>query len=86
VRGLERLPGVVCRPPAGAFYAFPDVSAHYRDGRRGSVELAEHLLESAGVAVVPGVAFGADDHVRICFAGSRRDLERGLERLEEALG
>ena len=82
VRGLERLPGVGCPAPAGAFYAFPRVAAHYAAGE-GSLELAERLLEDAGVAVVPGVAFGADEHIRISFACSDAELERGLERLAE---
>ncbi len=80
---LGRMPGVECEPPPGAFYAFPRVAACRR---RGSLEVAEELLESAGVAVVPGAAFGADDHLRISFAGSRRALEEGLERLAAALG
>ncbi|MEM9557931.1 MAG: pyridoxal phosphate-dependent aminotransferase [Acidobacteriota bacterium] len=86
VAALEAMPGVHCQPPAGAFYVFPDVSATYRDGRRGSLELAESLLEDAEVAVVPGLAFGADDHIRISFACSREQLAKGLERLGEALG
>ena len=85
VGGLERLPGLSCQTPPGAFYAFPHVAEHYRDGQ-GSLELAEYLLEQAGLAVVPGVAFGADEHIRISFACSRTELEAGLERLEEALG
>lgn len=82
---LNRLPGVFCPVPAGAFYAFPDVSRCYRDGRRDSLELADFLLERAGVAVVPGAAFGADDHVRLSFACSRDTLARGLDRLAEVL-
>jgi aspartate aminotransferase len=78
---LNQLPGFRCQPPDGAFYAFPDVSAAYRPGRQGSVEFAEFLLEEARVAVVPGAAFGADDHVRISFACSRAELLAGLERL-----
>ena len=85
VCGLERLPGVRCVTPPGAFYAFPDVAGCYREGRRGSLEMAEYLLEAAGVAIVPGIAFGADDHIRISFACSRKDLESGLERLAAAL-
>lgn len=85
VAGLERMQGVRCAPPHGAFYVFPDVSATFRDGRRGSIETAEHLLEHAGVAVVPGIAFGADDHVRISFACSNEQLETGLARIAEAL-
>ncbi len=82
---LNALPGVFCPPPAGAFYAFPDVSRCYRDGRCGSVDFSEFLLERAGVAVVPGAAFGADDHIRLSFACSRETLARGLERLGDVL-
>jgi len=85
VAELERLPGVRCRPPAGAFYAFPNVAGCFRGSRQGSLALAEYLLEEAGVAVVPGVAFGADEHVRLSFAASLEELHRGLERLREAL-
>ncbi len=85
VAGLEDLPGVSCVAPPGAFYAFPNVAPCYRRGRQGSLEMAEFLLEEAGVAVVPGVAFGADEHIRISFACSRRELEQGLERLRTAL-
>ncbi len=82
---LSRVPGVECVPPGGAFYAFPGVAACYRDGRCGSLALAEYLLESARVAVVPGIAFGSDDHVRISFACSRETLARGLDRMAAAL-
>ncbi len=84
VGGLERLPGVTCQAPSGAFYAFPHVAAHFPPGQ-GSLELAERLLEDAGVAVVPGVAFGADEHIRISFACSDAELEEGLERLAGVL-
>lgn len=84
-RGLAAIPGVSCVPPAGAFYAFPDVSGCFRSGRSGSVELAEYLLDEAGVAVVPGEAFGADGHVRLSFACSRARLEEGLARMGEVL-
>jgi aspartate aminotransferase len=83
---LNQLPGFRCQPPAGAFYAFPDVSAAYRPGRQGSVEFAEFLLEEARVAVVPGAAFGADAHIRISFACSRAQLLAGLERMAAVLG
>jgi aspartate aminotransferase len=82
---LNELPGFCCRPPAGAFYAFPHVAACYGPSRQGSVELAEFLLEKAGVVVVPGAAFGADDHIRISFACSRAALTEGLERMAAAL-
>ncbi len=86
VEALSQMPGVTCAPPAGAFYAFPDVSSHFRHGREGSAELAEFLLEEARVAVVPGSAFGADRHVRISFACGRETLIVGLERMTRALG
>ncbi len=82
---LNQLPGFECQPPHGAFYAFPRVAAAYRPGRQGSVELAELLLDEARVAVVPGAAFGADDHIRISFACSRATLLEGLERLRAVL-
>jgi aspartate aminotransferase len=85
VPGLNRLPGFRCQPPAGAFYAFPNVSGAFRPGRQGSLELSEFLLEQARVAVVPGAAFGADDHIRISFACSRDQLLAGLERLAAVL-
>jgi aspartate aminotransferase len=86
VAGLEEIQGVECATPLGAFYAFPRVSDHYRDGLQGSVEMAEYLLREAGLALVPGAAFGADDHIRFSFACSRQDLARALERLKNALG
>jgi aspartate aminotransferase len=85
IPALNALPGFRCRPPAGAYYAFVDVSACYRDGLRGSVDFAEFLLEQAGVAVVPGAAFGDDRHIRISFAAARATLERAVERLSQTL-
>jgi aspartate aminotransferase len=82
---LSAIPGVECRPPDGAFYAFPHVAACYRPGRQGSVALADYLLQEARVAVVPGIAFGADDHIRLSFATSRAELREGLARIAEAL-
>ena len=83
---LNAIPGVTCQPPAGAFYAFPDVSGALGSGRETPAELAEVLLKEAHVAVVPGEAFGSDRNVRISFACSREDLDRGLTRIATALG
>ena len=85
IPALAALPGVTCARPRGAFYAFPDVSAHYRAGRADSTAFAERLLEEARVAVVAGAAFGADRHVRISFACSRGEIRRGVERIAEFL-
>ncbi len=82
---LNGIPGFRCRPPDGAFYAFPDVSATFRPGRADSGALAEYLLEKAGVATVPGAAFGAEAHLRLSFACSRATLTAGLERIAAAL-
>lgn len=90
VEGLNRLPGVACRPPAGAFYAFPNVSALFGRGvgeRRlaSSTDLAEFLLEKARVAVVPGIAFGAEGYLRLSYATSRERIAEGLRRIRAAL-
>ncbi len=82
---LEEIPGVACSPPDGAFYVFPSVAGCFREGREGSVALSEYLLEEAQVAVVPGVAFGDDDHIRISFAASLEALREGLARIADAL-
>ncbi len=80
---LVSMPGVRCPKPTGAFYCFPNVSASYeRLGVAGSIEFAARLLEDARVAVVPGVAFGLDQHVRLSFATGMDQIEAGLERIE----
>ncbi len=84
-RGLNAIPGFECRPPSGAFYALPRVAACFGPGREDSTALAEYLLEQAAVAVVPGAAFGADEHIRLSFACSRATLAEGLERIAAAL-
>ena len=87
VERLNGMPGVRCAPAAGAFYAFPDVGAAIAslDGIGDDLALATHLLEHAGVAVVPGTAFGAPGHLRLSYATGDEDLERALNRIEAAL-
>lgn len=83
---LTRMPGVSCPRPTGAFYCFPNVSATFgRLGVAGSAQFAEKLLDEAGVAVVPGIAFGVDAHVRLSFASSIEQIEKGLDRIEKFL-
>ena len=83
---LCALPGVTCVEPTGAFYCFPNVSATYqRLGVKGSVEFAGRLLEEAHVAVVPGVAFGCDQNVRLSYALGEERIAEGLDRLEKFL-
>ena len=85
---LVAIPGVeVDMEPYGAFYIFPKVSALISGmadggGTGGSRALAELLLHKARVAVVPGAAFGADDHIRLSYASTRKTLREGLNRIE----
>jgi len=84
IQRLRAIPGVQCAEPRGAFYAFPNVSAALgKNGIRTSLELSERLLAEAHVAVVPGEAFGAGRHIRISYAASMKDLERGLDRIHQ---
>jgi len=86
VRALNSLPGVSCLPGAGTFYAFADVSrAIAALGCRDDGEFTEMLLSEAGVAVVPGAAFGAPGHVRLSFACGLPVLEQALERMSRML-
>ena len=78
---LGAIPGVHCAEPRGAFYAYPNIGVAFRNGISNSAQFAEKLLDKAAVAVVPGEAFGTDRHVRISYATSMHELERGLERL-----
>jgi len=85
-RRLTAIPGVRCPKPTGAFYCFPNVSAHFaRLGVSGSTQFAERLLETGKVAVVPGAAFGMDGHVRLSFATSLAAIDKGLDRIEAFL-
>ena len=71
----------------GAFYVFPRVDKYYgaRPKLTGSVALAEAILEEANVAVVPGAPFGSDAHVRLSYACSSADIEKGMERINASL-
>ena len=79
VEGLNRLPGVSCRQPRGAFYCFPNVTGT----RRSSAEVAERLLNEAGVAALSGTAFGAhgEGYLRFSYANSEANLRLALERM-----
>ncbi len=87
---LRQIPGVTCSNPAGAFYAYPNLrGALDKGGIKTPLEFANRLLKEAHVAVVPGEAFGTDDHVRLSYATSMHELERGLDRIHkfiESLG
>jgi aspartate aminotransferase len=91
VKLLRAIPGVKCREPKGAFYAFPDVSAYVGkttpEGKvlGDDVQLCDWLVEAGKVAVVPGSGFGAPGFVRLSYACSMQNIEVGLDRLAKAL-
>lgn len=87
VNGLRAIPGVKCTLPEGAFYAYPNVSAFFgRGGVKSASDLAGKLLREAHVATVPGEGFGTTDHIRVSYATSVAELNRGLERMRKFLG
>ena len=84
VAGLNALPGIECRSPKGAFYAFPNITALGHN----ATWLADYLLSEAGVATLPGTAFGdnGEGYLRLCFANSVDCLRLALERIGGAIG
>ena len=88
VESLNEIPGISCLPSDGAFYAFPNVESVIKatPGVENDVELAELWLSEAGVAVVPGTAFGMPGCVRLSFATSMENLERALVQIGKAVG
>jgi aspartate aminotransferase len=92
--GLNRIPGVKCLQPAGAFYAFPDcrgaIARLHKEGRIKAltdIALCDYLIElPQGVAAVPGSAFGLEGYLRISFATSMDNLRKAIERMANAMG
>jgi aspartate aminotransferase len=83
VKRLRAIPGVRIAEPKGAFYAYPNISVAFRNGISSALQFSERLLADAHVAVVPGEAFGTTEHIRISYATSMTELERGLDRIEK---
>src|SRR3954453_3802016 len=84
VSRLQKIPGVKISTPKGAFYAYPNISVAFGSGRvKSAMDFASELLAKSYVAVVPGEAFGTNEHVRISYATSMTELERGLDRIEK---
>jgi aspartate aminotransferase len=86
VEGLRKIDGVACEWPGGAFYAFPNISAHLQGSyplAKSCTELAKELLDKAHVALVPGEAFGAPGFLRLSYATSIERIDEGLRRLEK---
>ena len=90
VQRLNKLPGVSCLMPVGAFYAFPNISklfgkSAYGNTIRNSSDLAAFLLDEAKVSLVSGDAFGADAHIRLSYATSMENIKKGLDNIEKAV-
>lgn len=90
LKEISNIKGIKCIEPNGAFYAFPNVSYYY--GKRydntkinSSSDISIYLLEKAKVAVVPGAAFGKDEHIRLSYASSIDEIKKGLNRIKIAL-
>lgn len=87
---LQAIPGITCYKPVGAFYVFPNISAYFGRELKGkkiesSVDLADYLLDEARIAVVSGVGFGQEGYMRLSYATSMENIEKGLDRLAQAL-
>jgi aspartate aminotransferase len=86
VKGLRAISGVKCTLPEGAFYAYPNISAFLGRGSiKTASDLAGNLLRQGHVATVPGEGFGTREHIRVSYATSIAELDRGLERMRSFL-
>ena len=88
VERLNKIPGISCLKPKGAFYVFPNISQILGRSFKGqminnSISLSQVLLSEAKVAVIPGAAFGADNHLRLSYATSQENIAKGLDRIEK---
>lgn len=86
LEGLRAIPGITCTAPQGAFYVFPNISAHFSRKMPNDAAVARELLEREHVAVVPGSAFGAPGHLRLSYATSVDRIDEGLRRLTRFFG
>jgi aspartate aminotransferase len=90
LKRLCSIPGVSCMKPGGAFYLFPNVRSYFGKAYKGrpvncASDLAKILLEEAEVAVVPGIAFGNDNYLRLSYACSMEDIKEGLDRIVDLM-
>ena len=90
VEALNDIQGISCLMPEGAFYVFPNVSSIYGSSFAGrkiatSTDFIEYLLDEASVATVPGAAFGNDQHIRLSYATSMKNIEEGVKRMKNAV-
>jgi aspartate aminotransferase len=86
LKGFKTIPGLTCTVPEGAFYVYPNVSAFIgKGGITSASDLAAKLLSEAHVVVVPGEAFGTNDHIRLSYAVAGEVIDKGVQRIREFL-
>ncbi len=83
VKTVNKISGVKCAMPGGAFYVFPKVSKLYNESVKNSADFCSAMLEKSHVAAIPGSGFGADDYIRLSYACSMENIKEGLERMKE---
>ncbi|HUN88994.1 MAG TPA: pyridoxal phosphate-dependent aminotransferase [Terriglobales bacterium] len=87
VSGLNDIAGITCTTPQGAFYAYPNVSKFFgKGGMKSAADVAGKLLREAHVVAVPGEAFGTKEHIRLSYATSMTEVNRGLDRMQKFFG
>jgi len=88
VSELNKIPEIHCNLPRGAFYAMPNIRYYLENNQKGicnSIDLCEHLIKEYHIAVVPGIAFGTDAHIRFSYANSMENITEGLTRLKRGM-
>jgi aspartate aminotransferase len=86
LEGFKSIPGLTCTVPQGAFYAYPNISAFIgKGGIKSASDLAAKLLSEAHVVVVPGEAFGTENHIRLSYAVSGDVIDKGVQRMRDYL-
>ena len=84
LRGFSEIPGITCARPEGAFYVYPNVSQFFgRHGMNSAADVARKLLHEAHVVTVPAEAFGTKEHVRLSYAVSHEEIDKGLARMKK---
>src|SRR6185436_19195281 len=85
IPALNKIEGISCAMPEGAFYAFPNIKGVLGENCKTSAEFARLLLHKAHVVVSDGAAFGSEGYLRMSYANSLENLQKGVERIKEAV-
>ncbi|HUQ49612.1 MAG TPA: pyridoxal phosphate-dependent aminotransferase [Terriglobales bacterium] len=84
LKGLKEIPGMTCNKPDGAFYVYPNVTKFFgKGGINSAADISRRLLHEAQVVTVPGEGFGTTDHIRLSYAVSAGEIDRGVERMKK---